>query len=410
MSSIPAASAKGYTPSAGVKINNPLGSRAERRAIVRHLLRTIDSAPRKSHIRVASWNIRSDAVVDALIRAHKRHVSVRVILDRGNANPDNPNRGINRLDKALRHNGNKSRRSAMRSHLKKCVRSCRGRRGIAHSKFFLFERAGRAHNVVMNGSWNATDLASSNQWNDLFTVRGRPGVYREYKKVFSQMFADKPVRQAYRARHFGGLTTMAFPYAGRNTPSDPAVRELERIRCAGAKNSPDGHTKIRIAQTSWYGERGKKIAWRVRRLQNHGCHVRIIYAVAGNEVLRILRREGPKPVPMRQIVQDWNNDGVYDRYLHTKVMTVRGHYGANHRAWMTINGSANWSPAVLASDEAVMRLSSRGVLQRYNGWIDHLFKNPPRKSRTSSSLAPRASVPGLPGSGDVDPYALIQEN
>ena len=41
--------------------------------------------------RIASWNFRSPAISRALIRAHQRGVSVRVIMDYGNWNPDIPN-------------------------------------------------------------------------------------------------------------------------------------------------------------------------------------------------------------------------------------------------------------------------------------------------------------------------------
>ena len=407
VASVEPASARGYTPPAGVTTNNPLGDRAHRLAITHHLIRTINSTPRHSKIRVASWNIRSRGIVDALIRAHKRHVMVRVVMDRGNANPSNLNRDANRLQRALAHNGNRSRKPAMRSKLVKCVRSCRGRHGIAHSKFFLFQRAGRARDVVINGSFNATDLAANGQWNDVFTVRGKPGVYREFTTVFSQMFRDRPVQQGYRMRPFRGITTMFYPYTGIGAGADPVLRELRRVHCVGAINSPDGHTKIRIAQTSWYGKRGTKIAWRVRGLANHGCHIRIDYAVMGNEALRILRREGPRPVPMRQIVQDPNGDGVYDRYLHMKVMTVRGHYGVNPKAWMTVNGSANWSPAVLASDEAVLRINSSGVVRRYNSWIDYLFKHPP-KHPTARTSPTGPVLPGMRRSTALNPYSQIQ--
>ena len=86
-----------YTPEEGVRFNNPLAGEQSRRNIIRHLIRTINSVPKKGHIRIASWNVRSDAIVNALIRAHiRRQVSVRVVMDRLNADPSNPNHGVNR--------------------------------------------------------------------------------------------------------------------------------------------------------------------------------------------------------------------------------------------------------------------------------------------------------------------------
>ncbi|MDN4172738.1 phospholipase D-like domain-containing protein [Nocardioides sp. SOB77] len=415
---VPAEAAR-YTPAAGVRTNDPLGDRAARRAVIGHVIKSIDAVPRKGQIRIASWNVRSDDVVDALIRAHaKRKVGVKVVMDRLNANPENPNRGVNRLQRAL-EKGNASRKPYLRSGLRKCVSACRGRGGIAHSKFFLFSQAGKARWVVMNGSFNATDLAAYGQWNDMYTVVGRKPVYQELRTVFAQMWQDDNVKQGYRQRSFGrGLTTMVYPWRGRGTKGDPVLREMSRISCTGARNTASGRTKVRISMTSWHGERGKKIAWAVRRKQNAGCNVKIVYAVAGNEVLRILRREGPRPVPLRQITQDFNGDGVYDRYLHTKVLTVRGRYGADRRATMTLNGSANWSPAALPSDEVLIRLQGKGPLQRYNRFVERLFDNPPPRGRAAargtsarSGAAPVVLPEHLPlGTrvDGVDPYALLQ--
>ncbi|WP_372727128.1 phosphatidylserine/phosphatidylglycerophosphate/cardiolipin synthase family protein [Nocardioides sp.] len=393
------ASAKRYTPSPGVTTNNPLGDFGERRAITRHILRSIDASRGGSKIRVASWNIRSDDAIDALVRAHKRDVTVRVILSRGNANPENRNVGIDRLERALQRSGNAKRSESRRSGLSKCVRSCRGRSGIAHSKFFLFSKAGKARHVVINGSFNLTDLAASHQWNDVYTTVGRTKVYREFRETFRQMFRDKRVKQGYRAERLGKIKTMMYPYTGKKTRRAPILKELAKTRCSGARYGTNGRTRIRIAMTSWHGQRGINIASRLRQMQNRGCDVKIIYAVMGNEVLRILRKEGRRPVPMRQIVQDFNGDGVYDRYLHTKVMTINGRHRGDRAAWVTINGSANWSPAALASDEAVMKIQGRKLVGRYNTWMDRWFRNPPRSRPVSAER--RAA-------GPVDPYANIQ--
>ncbi|NHC22332.1 hypothetical protein G6553_03970 [Nocardioides sp. IC4_145] len=412
-----------YTPPSGVRTNNPLGDREARRMVIGHVIRSIDAVPRGGQIRIASWNIRSDDIVDALVRAHhKRKVGVKVVMDRLNANPDNPNRGVNRLQREL-GKGNDSRKPYLRSGLRKCVSACRGPGGIAHSKFFLFSQAGKARWVVMNGSFNATDLAAHGQWNDMYTVVGRKAVYQEMRVVFNQMWRDKNVKQGYRHKSYGkGLTTMVYPWRGSGTKGDPVLKEMSKISCKGARNTANGRTKIRISMTSWHGERGKKIAWAVRRKQNSGCNVKIVYAVAGNEVLRILRREGPRPVPLRQITQDFNGDGVYDRYLHTKVLTVRGRYGKDRSATMTLNGSANWSPAALPSDEVLIRLQHKGPMQKYNAFIERLFRNPPPRSRpvagrptTRTDQADQTAPVELPEHlplgtriNGVDPYAKLQ--
>lgn len=206
-----------YTPGPGVTTNNPLGGKAAKQRINRKLIRSVRSTRPGQTIRVASWNIRNRTFENALIRAHRRGVSVRVVVARGNARASNPNPGVNRLQNALRGWGNKKRKAQRKSGLRRCRSSCRGRRGIAHSKFFVFSKVGNANRVVINGSHNATDTAGTKQWNDIYTVRGRKGLYREYVKVFNQMYRDRPVRQGARIRKFGSLLSMVLPWSGRYT-------------------------------------------------------------------------------------------------------------------------------------------------------------------------------------------------
>ncbi len=379
-----------YNPPTGLKTNNPLGSRARKTEINRHVLRLINSVPGRQKIRVASWNVRSDAFVDALIRAHRRGVSVRVALDRVNAKPDNVNVGVDRLQNALGRYGNKWRKWQYKSFVRRCRSACRGPRGIAHTKFFTFSRVGGgARNVVVNGSSNATDLAATNQWNDVYTTKNRYGIYAEFNRVFDQMMRDRNVAQGYVSTRRGAITTYFFPYRGSGASGDPVMRWLNDTSCSGATGGAGtrGKTRIRIAMTSWHGQRGIRLAYRVKQMYNRGCDVRIIYAVMGNEILRIMRRGGRGAVPMRQIVQDPNGDGVYDRYLHMKVLTISGRYRGNGSARVTFNGSANWSPAALPSDEAGMRIYGAGLLGAYNRWIEYLFANPPyrRSGRATSS-------------------------
>lgn len=388
--------AAAYTPPSGVTTSNPLGTLAERRAIIGMIIRSIDAAPRRSQIRVASWNLRSNDIVDSLVRAHRRGVGVRVIMDLGNANAKNPNVGVEALEATLRGRENRKRPPRFRSGVRRCVSSCRGVQGIPHAKFFLFSKLGKARGVVINTSANATDLAASSQWNDAYVLKRKPAVYTAFRRTFTEMWRDEPVAQGYSVVKDGSTAAMFYPYTGVGATKDPVLRELDRVRCVSADGSRV--TKIRVAMTAWYGARGIAIAHKIRELTNSGCDVRIVYAVMGNEALRVLRRLGPEPVPMQQIVQDFDGDGVYDRYLHSKVLTIKGIY-QRRRAAITLNGSANWSPAVLASDEAVLRIGGAKVAGAYNRWIDRLYLDPPVDTL---GFARRGLV------GPVDAYAKIQ--
>jgi hypothetical protein len=375
-----------YNVPVGVRVNNPLGDREARRRIISHLLHTINSVPGGQKIRMATWNMRSDDIVNALIAAHRRGVSVRVVIDRLNANPRNPNAGFERLTNALKF-GQKKRPKGMKSFTRRCVSSCRAPGGIAHTKFYLFSKVRKAknesiENVVMFGSANATDLAAYAQWNDLYTLRGQGAVYNEFDHIYRQMTRDHRVAQPYETYQHGNLTEYFYPYRGAGTEKDPLMQVLNRIVCKGATDGTgtNGFTKIRIAQTSMWGERGITIAKRLATMWNRGCDIKIVYAVMGNEVLSQLRRAARGGVPIRQIAQDPNRDGIYDRYLHMKNMAVSGVYDGVTNANVTWNGSANWTSVALASDEIVARIYSGKVRRQYSRWVDYLYSHPPKFS------------------------------
>ncbi len=368
-----------YTPPAGPKFNNPLAGREARNRIRTHLLRSINSVPGREQIRIASWNVKSADMQNALIRAHERGVSVRVIIDRGNAGPASPNPGFDRMSRAFSQ-GQKSRKPSQKSFTRRCVSSCRYYSGIAHTKFFLFSKAGRAENVVVYGSNNMTDLAAHSQWNDVFTVRNRGNIYDDFLRIFDEMRRDKAVKQPYKIFPRGALTEYFYPYKGRGTARDPLLRDLNDIRCKGATGGTGtrGRTKIRIAQTSMHGERGKAIANKLADMYENGCDIKIVYAVFGNQVLKILRNTRRGAIPLRQIAQDFNLDGVYDKYLHMKNMAVSGVYKGRTDANVTWNGSANWTGVALVSDEIVVRIIGPKIRATYSNWVDYLYANPPR--------------------------------
>ena len=282
--------------------------------------------------------MRSDDLTHALIMAHRRGVSVRVVIDRLNANPRNPNPGFERLTNALKF-GQKKRPQNMKSFTRRCVSACRAPGGIAHVKFYLFSKIRKtktksARDIVMYGSANATDLAAYAQWNDLYTMRGQGSVYREFSRVFKQMTQDRNVDQPFLTYQHGNTTLDFYPYKGAGTKKDPLMEVLNDIDCKGATDGTGtkGHTRLRIAQTSMWGDRGIMIARRLRVMWQRGCDIKIVYAVLGNNVLWVLRHTTRGKVPIKQIAQDFNRDGVYDRYLHMKNMGVSGVYaGADQR-------------------------------------------------------------------------------
>lgn len=402
-----------FTPAGGPTFNNPYGGSDSAHKIVHKLVRTINSVRTGHRIRIASWNFRSNALANALIAAHRRGVSVRVIMDYSNWNPDVPNNYAHRLHAALKK-GDKHRKSGMTSWLRRCHGSCRGPHGIAHTKFYMFDKVQKTHNIVMYGSVNATELAATIQWNDLYTLTKSPDKYAEFIKIFNQMKRDKPVAQGFRHYQHGRIGIDFYPYTGDGTDKDPVLSVLNAVRCSGATAGTgiNGHTKIRIAQTATYGQRGLNLAERLAQMKRRGCNIRLVYAMFGRQVLKTLRNAH---VPMTHLAYDADCNGIYDKYVHMKSMTISGHYGAQHRARITWNGSANWTPVSLASDEVVGTLQLGHVTRQYSNWIDYLFTHVPAAWKPSHCtetgiVTDRQSVTARARALNVDPYALIRQD
>ena len=402
---VPPKPPQNYDPPAGVTFNYPLGTLDAQQAIRRHINRTIDSPPAGARIEILSWNIRDDLFVDKLIAAHKRLVTVRVLIAHGNWSKDNPNELMDRLRQALLTEGrpwsNDLRPRAERSRAKGRNRSCRGTRGIAHAKHYLFSHVGPslddpiATDVVMHGSANATIVATNQQWNDIHTLKNRPNVHRYFSDRFKESETDAPVLPPYSRADFPGFTIEFLPWGARQ--GDPTLMQLNAIRCSGATGGTgvNGMTHIRIGQTAFLDDRGLAIAERLKTMWDRGCNIRIVYALMGNKVLAAVRDpSGRGPMPIQQITQDWQNDGVYDRYLHTKFMAISGVYAGETSAEVSINGSTNWTAKAMRSDETIGTVHDPAIRRQYAAWVDQRFVSPPPGAAPQGRMA----VP----SGDVD--------
>lgn len=413
-----------FIPHGGVRFNEPYNRVYKSYHIRREIIRTIDSMRPGTRIRISAWNVHSYIYTHALILAHQRGVSVRVLMDHANAFPGYPNPDVNRLQAALKK-GNQGRPADMTSWLRKCYRSCRGTRGIPHSKFFLFNSVGRPSKnkpgkkrkgvkwVSMYGSNNATDLAANVQWNDLYTFVDHQEVYNEFHTIFRQMSRDKKVKGgAFREYPHHNFTLYFYPYTGPEAEKqgDPDLRILNKIRCTGATGGAGdhGHTVVRLAQDAILGERGIAIAHRLVTMARRGCEIGIAYSLLGGNVKQVLRTG---PIRLTHLAYDANEDLLYDHYLHMKTMAVSGVYAGKTNAWLTLNGSANWSPVALASDEVVGVFLRKKLTQKYLRWINWLLTHrPPWWRPDGMNIAPRTMVTTDGRTVKIDPYQLIRQD
>ena len=379
-----------FTPRAGVTFNSPTGDFGVRRAIFRKILRSIHSTPRGADIKFFTWNFLTRSGADALLRAQRRGVRVKVLMDDGN-DTEIANTSWARLKRGLRV-GNEGRPQDRRSWAHVCRGSCRGSNGSAHSKFFMFSEVGKAKRVVMQGSANFTLASTNNQWNDIFTHTEGRGVWDFASRIFKEAAQDRAADRPYAVYHQKNFKLMMFPHT-RTAKPDPVMQLLRQVRCRGADNSATGRTVIRIAPDVIRKDRGMALARKVRGLWNDGCHVKIGYTVVGRDVGRYLRSDGPRgPVPMRHLVQDFDGDGEFDNYFHLKAMSIRGHLGQDRTGWAVLNGSANWSGLARVSDENLGIYYRSGLTKRYQSHLEYWYNNFPGGGSSSGRTTARTTL------------------
>ncbi len=422
-----------YTPPAGPKFNNPLGGQSARRTILRHVIRTVDSVrgyrlpkgvscPRRpelypAEIKISLYSIADLKFVDRLIAAHRRCISVQVLMNDHLSAATSPSWA--RLVHAL--GGDRSRRS----FAYRCHRGCRGGPSVLHTKMYLFSQAGHARNVVMEGSSNMTSNAARVQWNDLLTAPDQQSLYDHYKSVFEEMVRDRRVSHPLRTFDDGRYQSIFFPQPNTWAGHDARMDMLRSIHCRGARDGAGsgGRTVVEINMHAWTGTRGAYLARKVHRMWAEGCIVRVLYGFMWHSTYTTLvHGTGPR-MQVRRTIFPHPGSRVAAIYTHMKTIAVSGNVGQDPSSWVVWNGSDNFTNLGPRDDEVIMRTYGRTLYQRYvahNAYIRRVKSSgtwaiyeepsgggraPDAEARTAvggtTTLSP--SYPSSPGAADPSP-------
>jgi phosphatidylserine/phosphatidylglycerophosphate/cardiolipin synthase-like enzyme len=360
---VTASSAAAWEPDPGAHFNNPWGKTSSKERLVKTFIAAVNHAHKGSTIKVAAYSNDRKDIADALIYAHKRGVHVQMLL-----NDNWTSYQTKRIQRKLGSDVTKS------SFLRICKRSCRGKRGNLHSKFYLFSRTGTTTYTTMMGSANLTGNGVKIQWNDMYTTNANKPMYDAYARIFGQMKRDRAMTHPYRTTTVRGAYGMNFyPKYDTTASNDPIMWRLNKVRCKGA-TGPTGvgdKTLIRISMYGWNGVRGRYLADKVAQLSKRGCDVRVIHSDGGGYVVGKLRANGVK---VRTASYDRNDNGTVDMYTHEKYMILSGNLGGK-AGWHVWTGSQNWSDVALNGDEVTMHIPRRGAYYEYRKNFDFIWDN-----------------------------------
>jgi len=396
-----------YTPAYGAKFNNPYGTTSARRTILSHVIRTINAVPGyvrpqlpdgstapcpennpalyPAEIKIALYSIADRAFTTALINAHRRCVSVKVLMNSHLDVNTSPSwrRLINNLGTRP---GDAAHQDSRRSFAYRCTHGCLGS-AVLHTKMYLFSSVSNngslTRDVTMTGSSNMTSNAVKVQWNDMFTMPGNRTVYDDYRAQFMRMVRDHTNGHP-RVLSEGPYTTTFYPFFSANRSTDLTMRALNTIRCTGATGGTGigGRTVLHIAMHSWHGTRGKYLAERVREMYNRGCYVRILYSFMGHGTYSLLTHGTGSRMVARRVLFPGPSGLVAAKYSHMKMFAASGNVAGDSSASVVWTGSNNWSDRSIRCDEVTLRIASRSV---YDAYVNHW--NFMRARRSSSVWA-----------------------
>jgi phosphatidylserine/phosphatidylglycerophosphate/cardiolipin synthase-like enzyme len=388
----PRTSPANTTPAWGPSFNNPArgGSAAARRNIER-IYRMIQSTKGYKGIKkpsacpsnranypntifIALYSFSDGRVADALIRAHRRCVAVRVLMNDHLSNRDVP--AFGRLQRALGSN------RAHRSWARRCHNGCRGSVGPLHTKMYLFSKTGKAKQVVAFGSSNMTGKAANVQWNDIFVWKGRAGLYKQFMTIFTESARDRraraPLERNYRN---GDLVTMFWPQPGHTKATDRVLKALKQARCATRPTGGtgfNGHTAVSINIHAMEGDRGLYIANHIVKMRKAGCRVRVLYGLIAPRIHRTFKAGG---VASRRTIFDRDDNGFTDMYTHMKYLGINGVVGRDRSARVMYTGSENFSHKTVGADEVWQRIPNTRAWKKYQQlfdmiWNSNFYSNP----------------------------------
>jgi phosphatidylserine/phosphatidylglycerophosphate/cardiolipin synthase-like enzyme len=278
-----------------------------------HLIRAIDSAQRT--VDIAIYNISLENVADALLRAHRREVQVRMVMESEAMERNVPQQ---LMDAGIPIIGDR-------------------REGLMHNKFIVID--GRE---VWTGSLNLTTTGAYKDFNNLLLIRS-PSVAENYAVEFNEMFEDDLFGSNSRAATPNPRVMVGgIPVETYFSPDDGVANHILRV-IRGARTSIDFMV---------YSFTSDPIAEAVMERGAAGVTVRGVF-----DQSQAREAQGSEHVKLQEAGFDIRIDGI-SGLLHHKVFIIDGE--------TVITGSYNFSAnAERRNDENLVIISDRELAQRF---------------------------------------------
>lgn len=367
-----------WAPAEAVIFNHPRGSKKQKYALISQLNRAIDATPAGGEVRMAMYLFDIKSVAKKLIAAHRRGVSVQILLDDNMANKQ-----IRRVKKVLGTN------KKARSFLRVCKHSCMSNgTSVMHAKFYLFSVAGKSRYVSLISSGNPYSGNTTKSWNNTHTIVRDRTIYDSLSRYFTDMLPDKTNLDYYRVTTSGKYTVYYYPQKIRRSDDLVWMKALNRTSCsttAPGFGNRRRRTMIRVANWGWTTPR-IDVARRLWRLHNAGCSVHVVInrGRTSKKVLRVLLKPSKKygKMPVYNAWRDWRKKAVAGLYVHHKVVTIDGLLNGRN-VKIALTGSQNFTAlGTMANNDLVVRVVDARITNAYNKNFAYIRDHYTRRMRT----------------------------
>jgi len=382
-----------YVPATGASFNNPLGDRAQRRANLDRVIKTINSMPGyaepaadptapcpsdtsplvPSTIKITAYSMTDLTFARAMAAADSRCVRTQMLMNNHLTVDNDPAWRL--LQDALGNNRN------ARSFAIRCSHGCRG--DLLHTKMYTFDSSvpaplasrNRVVDTVMFGSSNMTGNASGVQWNDLYAAHDAK-MYADWSAMFDLMKQDDGFHRnpSDFVSSDGTYRSTFWPVAANRT--EPYVAALRSIRCSGATGGTgiNGHSVVYINMHAWFGVRGLEILQAVRKLYSQGCYIRVLYSFMTPAVYRGLTKGTTSRLTARRTQFSLDGDKYADVYSHFKNITASGNIAGKSANRVVWTGSNNFTSDGSHFDEVMVRIASASAYRAYRDRFAYITK------------------------------------
>ncbi len=359
----------------GATFNDPLVG-SKRYALTRHVRALIKRTPGASsraagatiHVAMYTYSSAERQTVDALVRAARRGVSVRLLLDSDKTLEP----GYTRYASFFR--GLQKKYPTFKVSFCPIGRGCIGNAhpdSNNHNKFFLFSRTDGTDRVVVQSSANLTRANSVSYWNNAVTL-ANPGLYADYLAYFDDLWQQQPTDDYGRVAVSGNAKAWHFPMA----TGDPVAETLNSdVDCTG--NSIVGYrgrSIVRVAMKDFYRSDVAEALW---SLADRGCRVEVAYnepsalqPYRGQSaaVVAALRR-APPPPPARVrlfVAGPPARKHPQRRLIHSKYLLIEGGFEGRADSKVVFTGSHNFSCGSLRdNDETQLRVTRASLHDQF---------------------------------------------